>query len=208
MRMLPVILSAWFVVGLWGCADARREAEAGLAVARVEKYAEGFAAARQVLRDEGFILERVDSRAEGGGVITTRPKTTAGLATPWDREQSTFGQDLEDLFQRQQRVVRVEFASSAGGAELTSESPANVSVHVVIQRVQVPGHKLEPEAVWQHSYYVDPELGDRMMQPSYAVAWKEDRLLAERLAKEIGRASAGETMWQLGTPRSGGTEQR
>lgn len=65
-----------------------------------------FDLARDVLREEGFILDRVDAAA---GIITTRPKTTAGLATPWDAEQSSAEQEIDDLANRQQRTVRITF---------------------------------------------------------------------------------------------------
>ena len=59
---------------------------------RVEpgQYAVAFDTARDVLRDNLFTLDRVDGRA---GVITTQAKRSAGLASPWDGEQSTAEQD-------------------------------------------------------------------------------------------------------------------
>lgn len=160
-------------------------------------YAAVFEAARDVLRDEGFILERVDA-AEG--VITTRVKTTAGVFTPWDREQSTAGQEVEDLMQRQQRVVRVTFVGAAGEGEGAAAGGAEAGarfdrmrVEVVVQRVQIPGRKLEPEAIQQSSYWFDPDMGTRGMQPQFAVAEKQDRLLAERITRKVReRVGAGQ----------------
>lgn len=144
-------------------------------------YAATFDAARAVLRDEGFILERVDARA---GVITTRPKTTAGIATPWHTEQSSFNQELEDLVQRHQRVVRITF-KPADSRPPAADSPADFQVQVTLQRLHAPGRRLEPEALRQTSFATDPALVERAMQPTYAVAWKQDRLLAERLTTLI-----------------------
>src|SRR5688500_8446844 len=70
------------------------------------RYGEAFDAAREVLRAARFDIDRVDA---GGGVISTEPKRSAGLATPWDREQSTMGQEFEDLLNHQQRTVRITF---------------------------------------------------------------------------------------------------
>ena len=56
------------------------------------QYARAFDEARDVLTGYRFELDRVDA---AGGVIATAPKTTAGLATPWDSEQTT----LEDIIQ-------------------------------------------------------------------------------------------------------------
>src|SRR5262245_10700892 len=93
-------LGIMFAALLGGCsspqaADARFEAG---------QYVVAFEAAKEALRDFDFSLERVDA---AGGVITTRSKSTGGLGTPWDREQSTFGQEVEDLMDRQSRVARV-----------------------------------------------------------------------------------------------------
>lgn len=194
-RLTGMVLGA---AVLGGCASAPRAG--GEAGAVVENYGRAFDAARTVLRDGGFVLERVDARA---GVITTQPKTTAGIATPWHGEQSSLAQDVEDLLQRQQRVARVTFAARGGAGDmLLVDSPAEMSVHVVVQRLQVPGRKLEPEAMRQHSYYLDPDLAERRMQPSYAVAWKEDSRLAERIAAEVTRRSAAAPEWVKGTPQA------
>jgi len=168
-------------VVLSGCAPRGRVGGQDGAALAVPRYATAFDAARATLRNSGFILERVDARA---GVITTQPKTTAGLLTPWDREQSTVTQEVEDLLQRQQRVVRVEF-EGVDGAALGAENAARVRVHVVVQRLHIPGHKLEPEAIRQSSFYLDPVLAEREMQPNYAVAIKQDELLAARLTRLI-----------------------
>lgn len=161
--------------------------------ARGAGYPAVFDAARDVLRDEGFILERVDA-AEG--VITTRVKTTAGVFTPWDREQSTAGQEVEDLMQRQQRVVRVTFVGAAeqpgeGGDGVGPKRFDRMRVEVVVQRVQIPGRKLEPEAIQQSSYWWDPDMGTRGMQPQFAVAEKQDRLLAERITRKVRERVGG-----------------
>lgn len=97
-----------------------------------------FDLARDVLREEGFMLDRVDAAA---GVITTRPKTTAGVATPWDSEQSSAEQEIDDLANRQQRTVRITFepvdrptplatAAASGVAAATSEAPEPVADEV------------------------------------------------------------------------------
>jgi len=159
------------------------------AVVAPDRYAATFDAARRTLRDRGFILERVDAQA---GIITTQPKTTAGLATPWDREQQSFSQEIEDALQRHQRVVRVVFTANASDAlsptqpDLrTGTEPLTMSVLVTLQRVNVPGRKLEPEAIGRDSYYWDPELAAREMQPAYTVAVRQDEALARRLADLI-----------------------
>lgn len=193
------------VAGLAGCAanPAPREGDPAAMSVAPGQYATMFDAARHTLRDRGFILERVDAQA---GVITTQPKTTAGLVTPWDREQQSLAQEAEDLLERQQRVVSVTFEPSAQVAAPSepaaadeapgsppdlraSTEPFTMRVHVILQRLQIPGRKLEPEAIGQSSYFWDPALGERGMQPQYVVAIRQDSKLAERLAALIDEAS-------------------
>lgn len=194
LRLGMMMIGGCAVLG--ACASSVQELnEAGSTMpVAADRYDTTFDAARQVLRDRGFILERVDARE---GVITTQPKTTAGLVTPWDREQQAFDQELEDLFERQQRVVRITFEPTAQAGDVAVGSPGDLPageramrVQVTIQRVHIPGRKIEPEAISQTSYYWDPDLGARGMQPSYAVAYKQDRLLEARLTELIADAAA------------------
>lgn len=184
-----------------GCATGPSASPPESAVVEVGagEYARTFDAARRVLRDRGFILERVDARA---GIITTQPKTTAGLVTPWDREQQSLSQEAEDFLQRQQRVVRVTFepvavadpaadeASKPPENLNTSSTPLNMRVQVTIERISVPGRRLEPEAIKESSYAYDPALGARGMQPSYEVATRRDAAGERRLVELIEAAAA------------------
>lgn len=152
-------------------------------------YAAAFDAARQTLIDARFDLERVDARA---GVITTRPKSTAGLATPWDAEQSSISQEVEDLANQQQRTIRVWFepeirADPAPEDLRHIEGPMVVRVEVVIERVHKPGWRIETTAVRFSSFSRDPELTERAMWPRYSVAFAQDPEYAGRLAHAIER---------------------
>ena len=168
-----------------------------------------FDLARDVLRDEGFILERVDAQ---GGVITTRPKTTAGLATPWHSDQSTLSQEIDDLASRQQRTVRITFAapgvtmfddlraattgSTAPGSTGSTGSAAvadgaagsgemTMTVRVILERMSRPGWRVNTTSVRLSTYSIDTDLRDRGVGGQYAVAREDDQDLAERLANEI-----------------------
>lgn len=163
-----------------------------------------FDLARDVLREEGFILDRVDAAA---GVITTRAKTTAGIATPWDSEQSSAEQELDDLANRQQRTVRITFEPAravdhAGTTETFDETGAadlrqgtlgvegatgevRMSVRVVVERLQRPGWRVNPVSVRLSTYCIDTDLQQRGLSYQFAVARGEDIELARRLADEI-----------------------
>jgi hypothetical protein len=150
------------------------------------QYSAAFDAARATLTRYNFQLERVDARA---GVITTRSKPTAGLATPWDREQSTLAQMWEDLLDEHRRTVRITFDPATPTADLR-ESTAPVTLHVdaTISRVQHAGRRLEPTAMQHSSVAIDPDLQARGLWPTYEVAFSQDPQLARRLADEIRQA--------------------
>jgi hypothetical protein len=189
MPRLPLILLAGLLAG---CSAPK--APPAIAVAPGQ-YAQAFDTARDTLTRYRFELERVDARA---GVITTRPKSTGGLATPWDREQSTLEQAWEDLLDEQRRIVRITF-EPAGPASGTpppppetdlreAASPLTAHVDVVIERVQHAGRRLEPSAIQLSSVTEDPALRERGLWPSYNVAFSQDPLLARRLAEAIREA--------------------
>lgn len=200
MHMAGMMTAALLTVtaGLAGCAT-RGPTE--LAV-EPGSYAATFDAARHVLREARFDLERVDAR---GGVLTTAAKPTAGLATPWDAEQQTAGQEVEDLLQHQQRRVRITF-ESAGGEAGAGESQADgagaeadlldeprkttMRVRVVIERINRPNWRVDSSSIRLSSYAWDPALAEREMQPRYETAIAEDADCARRLV-ELIRARAG-----------------
>ena len=189
--------AAFLIVGcacLVGCATSENSPEFEVDSAR---YAEAIAATRDVLRGYRFQIDRVDGAA---GVITTRPKPTAGLATPWDKEQSTIEQEIEDFANDQQRRVRVTFeprnpapaeppATGLAAGAVTDlreiEGPLVGRVEVVIDRLQRPGWRLSPKSIGTSSVTIDPALAARSMSPSYSVPVSQDPLLAARMGAAI-----------------------
>ena len=143
---------------------------ATVAIGGVE-YQEAFNAARELLRENRFAIDRVDARR---GVITTHPKRTAGFATIWDGEQSTVRQEWEDMFNEQQRVVRVQF-------DPQSTEGVQALVSVELYRTHRPGWRVETESMRlsTHARFRD-ELGN--LEPaSFSEPIGLDELLAERL---------------------------
>lgn len=138
-----------------------------------------FDAARESLAHHRFVLDRVDAAR---GVITTHPKRTAGLATPWDKEQSALSQEAEDLAHQQERVCRVIF--------LPPEAPNQVAVEVVVQRIRRPGWRIETDAIRYSTHAADPAARRAGDEPQFAEPIGEDRALAERILADI-RARAG-----------------
>jgi hypothetical protein len=167
------VLAALLGASLGGCSGARSpEFDIGPG-----RYDAAFDATREVLREHRFQLERVDA-AEG--VITTQPKSTAGAASPWDKEQSTLGQEVEDLLNLQRRVVRVSFTEGRGRVEVT------------VYRMQTPGLRPSSRAIALTHVAVNPQATAQGTGGAYETAISQDTRLAARLAgaieKRVGRA--------------------
>ncbi len=191
MRDLAPLLLALL---LPACAARNTDTSFELAPA---SYTEAFDATREALLDCRFTLERVDAHA---GVITTAPKPTAGLLSPWDAEQSSFRDELEDFTSDQRRVVRVEFHAgpppavgpATPGQSVTlppspadADTPVTATVRVVIERRYIPGRTIEPESIRRSTTFVDLDLISRGMQPVYYVPIADDPQLAARLVEMI-----------------------
>jgi hypothetical protein len=142
-------------------------------------YAVLFAAARDTLLARGFVLDRVDAAA---GIITTQPRATAGLATPWDAEQVGFDQELSDLGNPNERRVTVRFRSR-------DPDTLGVEVDAFIDRVRRPGWRVETESISRSRYISDPALIARRMEPVYRTpVTRDDRLASVLLTEMLGRA--------------------
>jgi hypothetical protein len=197
-----MLASALLALKLGGCASSNVGEGAVAAHVPAGRYVEAFEAARESLVDLGFELDRVDARL---GIITSRPKPSVGLASPWDREQSTVEQEFEDLLNRQYRravitfhvpdapehsAPRAQTAPGAAPADLREHDDAlTARVEVVLERFHRPGWRLEPSAMRFSSRSFDPDLRGTGMWPQYTVAFSQDILLARRLAESIDAAT-------------------
>lgn len=150
------------------------------------QYADCFERTKHALRDLGFLIERVDAQS---GVITTQPKGSGGLATPWDREQVGVDQELNDMFHRQTRVVRVEFSpADAQPGQIVDDlrahpGPIALSVRVTLSRSYQPGRRINTNHIHSSTYTADPKLAEQGMS-QYTVAYTQDHRLAQKI---IGR---------------------
>lgn len=184
---LALVILAALVLASTGCQSASGPTTVALAPSQ---YAQAFEQTKDLLLARQFTLERVDARA---GVITTRPKPTAGLATPWDTEQSSLRQEIEDVMNQQERRVRVVFAPAstpdaedAGGQDLRSlDQPLEARFDVALLRVSVPGTRVEPSVIQMSTRWRDPELTRRGVGPRDRIAIATDDALAARLARDL-----------------------
>lgn len=160
---------------------------AGPADIPAERYAATFDAARDVLRERRFDLARVDSTA---GVLTTQPSVSAGLFTPWSRDQQTFDDELDDTLNRQQRTVRVAFEPvEAQGPEsvrdmVASPTPTRLEVRVTVERQHRAGQQPQPASTTMSSRWIDPAMERRGLN-DYAVTMRRDEALERALTAEI-----------------------
>ncbi len=199
-RLLPLLIA----VALLPACTSTRTATEPLDLVHVDdqtlrvpagKYAAAFNAARDELRDAGFTLERVDAYS---GIITTWPSGSAGIATPWSGDQSSVSQEFGDLFHRHARTLRITF-EPAVPPEPTDDAalPPDLRaldtdmlmrIRVIVERNHRPGWRVSNVSIRHSTYYTDPDLQTRGMQPVYSVAREEDRLLAARIADRIAEA--------------------
>lgn len=157
-------------------------------------YAKAFDTARDTLRTMQFELDRVDARA---GVITTRPKHSAGIATPWDLEQSTLAQEWEDFTNEQYRSVRILFEPTTGRAARSQQSDGSAAasdlrtfsgdltgtIIIVIERKNRPNWRIDTTTIRLSSFARDPLGGGQ----AALVPIARDVRLEGRLAKRIQR---------------------
>lgn len=147
-------------------------------------YAAAFDATREALRASRFVLDRVDA---GEGVITTQPKQTSGLATPWDSEQTSFSQEMEDTVHAQQRRVRVTFVPRGDGASALGDGACTGRVEVVLERVNLVGWQPSSKAILQSGFTTDPVAQASGRGARYEVAMARDDALAARIAERVRR---------------------
>jgi hypothetical protein len=189
--MLRPLAYAFAAALLAGCASTPGTPDFAVAPGQ---YGAAFEAARDTLTSQRFLIDRVDAAA---GVITTSPKATAGLATPWDEEQTTLDQEWEDLLNDQQRRIRITFEPAGAppegaGTDLRQvQAPITGHVEVVVDRTQHTGWRLETTGLRYSSITEDPALRRRAMWPSYVVPFSQDPLYAGRIADEIRKRLAG-----------------
>ncbi len=172
MHGLLGLLAAALVFG--GC-QASGEARFEIAPGAFET---AFDASRQALREYQFELERVDATE---GVITTAPKASAGIATPWHREQSTLGQEFNDLLNQHERAIRIEFVPVPADASQASSGVIRATVF----RLQSPGVRPASRAIGSTTTTLDPKLTERGIWAGQLVPSGEDPDLAVRLARRI-----------------------
>lgn len=157
------------------------EADSTAAVIERHDGAAVFQAARGVLLDAGFRIDRFDARS---GMLTTHPARSAGLATPWIEPSTTLEQAAFDTISRGERSARVDLEELVDGT-------VRVEVTVTLARVQRPGLRIETESIRMSRVTSDPTHFARGMAPeSVEVLERDDRLAATLLQQIVLRLTA------------------
>jgi len=150
------------------------------------QYATAFDAALETLREFRFPIDRVDATA---GVITTASKQSSGLASPWDIEQSTPTQEVEDLLALHSRRVRITFEdavqSPAANAIEFNAGPVRGRVEAVVDRRYVRGWRLSSSAILQSDFTTDTVAASRGQPQQFDAPLSRDERLEARLASRI-----------------------
>lgn len=185
---LCLLMLAWSLCA--GCASNPSPGDSASRLSATD-YPGAFQAAKDVLRDEGFRLDRVDARR---GVITTIPRSSAGAATPW----IPGGQPIDavaDLIQNHARSAVVEFSAPAApeGQDLRDfAGPIEVRVSVEVLRASRTGRRMDSTLPRRSHFAIDP-VAVRTGQPQGSIiVVDQDPHTAARLVKRIvDRAQAG-----------------
>lgn len=149
-----------------------------------EDYPRVFDAGRDVLRDLGFTLARIDAES---GVLSTEPKCSMGLLEPWSPVQDRAADQWADAFNRHARTVRITFDGPDEEA-----APTGGTVWVTLQREHRTGRRLHSAWVGASTFTIDPEVRDRT-GTAYLVPLRRDARLEARIARAIEkRAGVGD----------------
>ena len=154
-----------------------------------EQYVQTFQAVRDTLREQRFVLDRIDAPL---GVLTTLPKPGVGYARPWEGPTDS---PMQDIAQQQRRVVRVTFRPPGSTISRSLDDPSInlvdqttttiMRVDAIVERVERPGKRPQFDAVRMTSQSIAPELEARGMTPAYIVPIRRDNVLASYLLGQI-----------------------
>lgn len=109
LRVLLIVSLGW----LGGCARQAVVAPNPLEIDRSE-YPRMYAAAVEVLREQGYIVDRQDYRY---GTVSTRPRSSPSVFEVWYPDNSTGAQVAQSTVNSQRRVVTVSLEQASAAAQ-------------------------------------------------------------------------------------------
>ncbi|MFG0257085.1 MAG: hypothetical protein ACF8GE_04200 [Phycisphaerales bacterium JB043] len=189
-RMMICVMVVW---GLAGCASRRPAPPepAPVSVTTIEAggYARAFESTRDVFRQHGFTLDRIDARA---GVIETLPAPSSQLRPLF----KSFGDHLrrvsESLAHRHRRVGEARFVAvgATPGQDLTRwDGPMRLEISVRVERLHRFDTRVEPVSI-RLSSVSSHTLGDARDDSLAVSTVKNDEYLSSHLVDRIVRSMA------------------
>ncbi len=151
-------------------------------------YEPTFSTAIEVLRDNGFTIDRRDYRF---GEITTMPLGSPNLFEVWNSQNTTNEQAVESTLASEQRRVKVRFTRLDTAAEPGSAEGGGryaIELEVMLERLQVPTRRLAGSArrnVFSNLAAPPRDLIDKGVTGNYWEAVGRDPLLEARLIRQI-----------------------
>ncbi len=163
-------------------ADGAVDNASGLVELEGVSYEDAFVAAREVLAEFRFGINRVDAAR---GVLTSYPKRTAGLASPWDGEQSSIGQEFEDLTNQQERTIHIEFERGEQADGGASAGRVVARVRVIVNRVHRPNWRVDTQSILLSTHAQSRDAMGNLERSEFREPIGQDTALADRLARAI-----------------------
>ena len=145
-------------------------------------YEDAFVAAREVLAEFRFGINRVDAAR---GVLTSYPKRSAGLASPWDGEQSSIGQEFEDLTNQQERTIHIEFERGEQADADAGAGRVVARVRVIVNRVHRPNWRVDTQSILLSTHARSRDAMGNLERSEFREPIGQDTALADRLARAI-----------------------
>lgn len=144
----PMMLLLLIALGglLGGCAGQQVQPVANPYQIDAQAYRPVFATAVQVLRDQGFTVDRRDFRF---GVITTRPLGASTLFEPWTGDHTTADQAIAGTLHDHQRIVRITLEPAAQLDEESLEQIHAIQLAVAEDDALPPAVHAYPD-YWLH----------------------------------------------------------
>ena len=185
-----ILLILGFAAVQLGCQHSVPPVPNPLAIQPTE-YDPTYHAARNVLRDAGFRLDRSDHRF---GVVTTHPKDSPTAVEPFHTDNTTAYQAWQSTVSHLRRTVRVSLETPPDSADPHADPKADppdsylLRVEVLIERRQMPTRRLTG-SIGRNMFVtldeVPTELAQRGIAAGYWQPIGRDALLERRLLARI-----------------------
>ncbi len=131
--------------------------------------------AANVLRDHGYLLDRVDHRF---GIVTTQPIDSPTALEPWRADNQSTNLAWRSTLNSHRRIVRVQVRE------------ATLAVEVQLEQLQQPATRVINRygGPTQSFREVPAEWSERRLEPAYWQPLGRDTLLEARLLRDITEA--------------------